>query len=119
MANFNADSNFTMAALSQVNEAGIPLMRSLNMCTQQMLTIFGLDSLSNLDLNTLLHIWLSCGEKAPPTWRNLLQVIRQLHLDDLAQQVEAYLFSGTVRVHSEEGAEGIKKGLFWYTLRCI
>ena len=100
---FNADSKFTMAVLSRVEAAGIPLMSSLNNCTQQILTLFGLGSLPSLDLNTVLNIWSSCGEKAPPTWRNLLQLIRQLHLDDLAQQVEAYLCGGTLKKSVGEG----------------
>ena len=103
VTSFDADSKFNMAALSRVDEAGIPLMSSLNNYTQQILTVFGVGSLHSLDLNTLLGIWLSCGRKAPPTWRNLLQLIRQLHLDDLAQQVEAYLCGERVKKPLDEG----------------
>ena len=108
---FNADSKFTMAALSRVEAAGIPLMSSLNNYTQQIVTMFGLSSVSSLDLNTVLKIWSSCGEKAPPTWRNLLQLIQQLHLDDLAQQVEAYLCGGEVKEHLEVEVEGRGRGI--------
>ena len=103
MTAFNADNKFTVEALSRVDEAGIPLTGSLNNYTQQILTVFGLSSLSSLDLITVLKIWSLCGEKAPPTWRNLLQVIRQLHLDDLAQHVETYLCGGTLKKFVGEG----------------
>ena len=103
VTSFNADNKFTMEALSRVEAAGIPLISSLNNYTQQIVTMFDLSSLSSLDLITVLKIWSSCGEKAPPTWRNLLQVIRQLHLDDLAQQVEAYLCGGTLKKFVGEG----------------
>ena len=35
--------------------------------------------------------WLKGGGKLPPTWGNILQIIRQFSLSDLANQVETYL----------------------------
>ena len=50
------------------------------------------------DLDVLLKNWLSypaAGSK-PPTWKNLLIIIRQLNLVDLAQRMESYL-SGAMK----------------------
>ena len=45
------------------------------------------------DGTSLLNAWLSSGvlSRLPPTWRNLLLIIRLLKLDELAQRMETCL----------------------------
>ena len=127
---FDPDSNFTMRALSLVEVAGIPMMHSIDIYTEEIRTtvsIRHMKSESQTDepmwhlgersssrhflqsrVGRLFADWLKGGGKLPPTWRSLLQVIRQLGLDDLANQVETYLKtgkSGRVKHHPIVGKE--------------
>ena len=115
-----------MRALSLVEVAGIPVMHSLYKHTDHIQKTLGIchkgsdsrmDSMRHMGKTSrhflqcfgqLFADWLTNGDKLPPTWRSLLQVIRQLSLDDLAYQVETYLRTGkTGRVkHQPKGAEG-------------
>ena len=88
MTPFNPESNFTIDDLHSLEDAGIALMTILNNYTQQLQSMLGMYS---IDLNTLLNLWVTGKEKISPTWRNLLQIVRQLNLNDLANQVETYL----------------------------
>ena len=97
---FDPDSNFTMRALTLLEAAGIPVMSTLNNHTGTILCIQYSVLPSGLSSEQLFHYWLTWGGKLPPTWRSLLQIIRQLSLDELAYQVETYL-----RKHNPKGAE--------------
>ena len=104
---FNPESNFTVEALYLLGEAGIPLMSSLNNYTWQICSMLGVPQFCGTDLN-LLFIWWVMGKGAiPPTWRNLLQIVRQLNLGDLAYQVETYLRRATSEHQPETGEEKI------------
>jgi hypothetical protein len=48
----------------------------------------------NLDLNGVLNYWISDIRWLPPSWQNLLMIIRQLHQDELAQRMETCLSAG-------------------------
>ena len=101
MTPFNPDSPLNMRALSSLEEAGIPAMSTLNNNVQHIkeelhVHVF----LPELDACELLKTWLrySAARNVPPTWENLLLTMCHLHLDDVAQQVEAYL-SGETEEH--------------------
>ena len=99
---FNPESNFTIKALYSLADAGIPLMSSLNYYTWPIMTML---SVYGIDLNSLFNLWLMGMGNIPPTWRNLLQIVRQLNLDDLAYQVETYLQKSTSEHQPETGEE--------------
>ena len=116
---FDPDSNITMRALTLIEAMNIPVMtglddyaghirimlgathmssnmqRASSVLTGSTITSpFYLRSRSMLicdDSKALFFDWLIGGGKLSPTWRNLLQIIREVHLDDLANQVETYL----------------------------
>lgn len=92
-----------MEALNSLPDAGIPLMTSLDDYTWQILTILGVYSFYITDLKTLFSKWVMGEGNIPPTWRNLLQIFRQLNLDDLAYQVESYLRRTTAEHQPETG----------------
>lgn len=91
---FNPDSHFNIKALHSLEEAGIHLLSSLNcdIYVKQIQMALGLGCSPILPLNTLFMFWIM-GKMicVPPTWRNLLQIFRQLTLDELAYQAENYL----------------------------
>ena len=57
--------------------------------------ILGLSMTINLDLNGVLNYWKSNAKWLPPSWRNLLLIVRLLNQDELAQRIETYLSAGT------------------------
>ena len=95
---YDSGNLFEKRALYLLEAAGIPLLRSLNSYTKRIATILDPSS-SKVDpnltnLKSLLDLWLKQSFKhLPPTWGKLLEVIRHLPLDDLAQQTESYLNS--------------------------
>ena len=103
---FNPESSFDMRDLSLLEPAaGIPVMRTLSDFSQHIQGFLGLaTSFHLLDLNTLLDYWISNVRQVPPTWKNLLLIIRLLNLDDLAQWMETYLSGATEEqpCHSKE-----------------
>ena len=104
---FDPNSNFIISALTLLEAAGVPVMSSLNNYTGRVQMILGILYLLPMGLSSeqLFHYWLTRGGKLPPTWRSLLQIIRQLSLDDLAYQVETYLRTGRTK-YDTKGAEG-------------
>ena len=105
MTPFDTESTFSVRALSLQEEAGIPVMSTLNMYTQLLQSKLGIPLYPSYGLHTLLDTWLGGGGEVHPTWKNLLSLIRQLHLDDLAQQIETYLGVVTAEEHPEEVEE--------------
>ena len=120
-----------MRALSLVEVAGIPVMYSIDIYTEKIrktVSIRHMKSESLTDepmwalgersssrrtlwsrVGRLFADWLKGGGQLPPTWRSLLQVIRQLGRDDLANQVETYLRTGkSGRVGEEKPLISVK-----------
>ena len=103
---YDPDSQLTMSALSRMKGAGIPVITSLDTLSNvQFLRHIALLSIYPFsDILSVLHAWLSPTlSRLPPTWRNLLLIIRLLNLDDLAKRIESYLseFSPTSRKQGE------------------
>ena len=102
---FNPESNFTVEALYLLAEAGIPLMSSLSNYTQRIQSIVGAPQFYGTDLNSIFSWWVKDERNIPQTWKNLLQIVRWLNLNDLANQVETYL-RRTTSEHQPETGEG-------------
>ena len=107
MTPFDPESPFTLRAVSLLESAaGIPVMRTLSYYTQHIKLILGLPMTTNLDLNGVLNDWISNVQLLPPSWRNLLQIIR-LHQNELAQRMETYLSAGaTEELSPTRGKQG-------------
>lgn len=113
MTPFNLENQFDMKALSLLEGAGIPLMSSLSDYVWDIQQALHITSFFDVDLNTLFDVWLGQFVGIRPTWNNLFMLIRYLHLDDLAQQVETYLSRGTMEQHLEgEKYSTIIKGTY-------
>ena len=95
---FDPDNSFTLRAVSLLESAaGIPVMTTLSGYTRHIQNILGLPMTISLDLHGLLDYWISNELKQwiPPLWQNLLQIIRLLHQDELAQRIETCLSART------------------------
>ena len=108
MTPFDPESSFTLRAVSVLESAaGIPVMTILSGYTHHIRNILGLSMTFNLDLNGVLNNWISSKSWLPPSWRNLLQIIRLLHQDELAQRMETYLSAGaTEELSPTRGKQG-------------
>ena len=103
---FNIESNFTIKAMYSLEDVGIPLVSSLNNYTQQIKMMLGLSmSQDYATLEVLLKEWVGGTGIKSPTWKNLLQIVRQLGLNDLANRVKNYL-QRTTSKHQPETGEG-------------
>ena len=93
---FDPESPFTLRAVSLLESAaGIPVMTTLSDYAETIENELHIH-LFPPDLNTLLRTWLGypAAGSMPPSWRNLLDIIRLLHLDELAQKMETCLSAG-------------------------
>ena len=108
MTPFDPDSSFTLRAVSLLESAaGIPVMTTLSDYTHHIKNILGLQMITSLDLKVVLYYWISGKPWLPPSWRNLLLIIRQLHQDELAQRMETYLSaSATEELSPTRGKQG-------------
>ena len=117
MASFNPDSFFDIRSLHFLEEAGIPVMSLLNKYTQHIRNILGLPMTHNQDL---IHYWISSVWQVSPTWNNLFDILRILNLDNLALQIESYLYGATENlspiispvISPARGIDGIKEVYF-------
>ena len=96
-----------MRAVSLLEQAaGIPVMTTLTDYTRRIQIFLGLAHYTFLDLNGLLNYWISSIQWLPPSWRNLLLIIRLLKLDELAQRMETYLSAGATEEPHDYPVEG-------------
>ena len=107
MTPFDPESSFTLRAVSLLESAaGIPVMKTLSDHTHHIQNILGL-RITNVDLNRVLNDWIRGIVWLPPLWRNLLQIIRLLHQDELAQRMETCLSAGaTEELSPTRGKQG-------------
>ena len=105
---FNRESSFSLKAVSLLESAaGIPVMTTLSSYTWHIQDILGLTQYAILDLNGLLDYWISSVQWLSPSWRNLLNIIHRLGLDELAQRMETYLSIGaTEELSPTRGKQG-------------
>ena len=108
MTPFDPDSSFTLRAVSSLESAaGIPVMKTLSDYTHHIQNILGLLMTFNLDLNGVLNYWISNKPWLPPSWQNLLKIVRLLDQDELAQRIETYLSAGaTEELSPTRGRQG-------------
>ena len=111
---YDPDSQFTTTVLFYMEEVGIPVMSSLDTNfkhLQKFLSPCIIRAHTYTTTSSLLDTWLSYDSNAfcylPPTWRNLLMIIRLLNLDDLAQRMETCLSRVTDQKEQDSEMGGI------------
>ena len=108
MTPFDPESSFTLRAVSLLESAAdISVMTTLNDYTHKIQIILGPSVTTNLSLKGVLRHWIRGVVWLSPSWRNLLQIIRLLHQDELAQRMETYLSAGaTEELPPTKGKQG-------------
>ena len=90
---------FSMSSLSKLEEgAGIKVLSSLAKIPAQLASLAGVTlhdqagtSNKKACVEAVIEQWKSVGGKHPPTWKSLLDILKELDLEDLNQAVEDYL----------------------------
>ena len=96
-----------MRALYFLEEAGIPVVNTLIKYTQHIQNILGLP-MAIAHNEDLINYWIGSVWQVPPTWNNLIHILRILKLDDLAKQIESYL-SGATNLSPVRRTDGEEK----------
>ena len=105
---------FSMAALTHLETAaGIPVLSELEAKHHQFQAII---RVKQPDLSWAIKMWLTAPvlSRIVPTWKNFLCVLRLIHLDDVANQIEAYLSKHPLSSFDLEGGQGENFVLNWY-----
>ena len=88
---FNPDSQFTMKAISMLNEAGIIDLKEIEAHSQQLQSIIkvkNVDAIKRYD--SLLNLWIEGHANLHPTWRHLFWVLRDMKLNHMADRIESH-----------------------------
>ena len=87
--------------------AGIPVMTTMSDYIHRIQNILGLSLAFNVNLDGVLKYWKRIKLWLPPSWRNLLLIIRLLDQDELAQRMETYLSArATEELSPTRGKQG-------------
>ena len=101
---FDLDSVFTMASLTKLERVvGIPVLTQLeanNHAFQALIRV------KKDDISGAINKWLTAPvlSRLIPSWKNFLTVLCLIQLDDLAEQIKAYLLNHPLfTVEMEQG----------------
>ena len=91
---FDLQSHFDMRSLSILEAAGIPLFASLNDYSTHLSPKistwpFVAKTWPWRNIMYLLEDWSNTRNTIAPTWENLLNIIKDLHFDNLAEKIIA------------------------------
>ena len=103
------DSVFTMASLTQLEAvAKIPVLTELKAKNSEFQAVI---RVKQSDVSWAINKWLTTSvlSRIKPTWKNLLLVLRLIHLDSIADQIVVYF--KTHPLSSIQGREGKGKVL--------
>ena len=92
---FDSDGHLTTKALSLLEQIGIASLRELDAHRSPLQSVVGMDK---VDLpidnsSSLLEMWVQGHASLRPTWRHFFWALREIKLNHLADQIEAF-FSG-------------------------
>ena len=96
---FDSDSHFTMEALSRLELIGITSIREIEAYNYKKLqSVTGIDEvdISIDESSSLLELWVLGRASLHPTWRHFFWALREIKLNHLADQIEAFLSGVTV-----------------------
>ena len=96
---YDPDSRFSMNSLSRLEEgAGIKIVTSLADIPAQLAAVLGVSLMTGEEqqMEIVIGKWESGQSQHPITWRSLLDLLKELDLEDLSQEIEDYM-------HGEQG----------------
>ena len=90
---FDSDSHFTMEVIYHLKQIGTISFAELEDYKRPLRSVVGLD---NVDLPidnsfSLLEMWVQGHASLHPTWRHFFWALREIKLNHLADQIEAFL----------------------------
>ena len=88
-----------MSSLSRLEEgAGIKIVTSLAEIPAQLAAVLGVRLMTGEEqqVEVVIGKWESGQSQHPITWRSLLDILKELKLEDLSQEIEDYM-------HGEQG----------------
>ena len=108
MSPFLFDGTFSLSALSRLEGKGLQVLSALDEIHTQLAAIVEVTpdqylemtlkrltdkkwSTFGLRAEDVLSKWIEGQGKYPPTWRALLEVLKELNLRELSQRIENYL----------------------------
>ena len=87
---FDSDSHFTMEALFRLEQIGVTPLRELDPYIRPLQSVVGVD-ISIDNSSSLLEMWVQGRASLRPTWRHFFWALREIKLNHLADQIEAFL----------------------------
>ena len=89
---FDSDSHFTMETFYELEYIGIIPLRELEAFKGSLQSVVGMnEDLSIENSWSLLEMWVKGHASLHPTWRHFFWVLREINLNHLANQIEAFL----------------------------
>ena len=90
---FDSDSHFTMEAISRLKQFGTKSLAELGAHKRPLQSVVGMDKVDIPIDNSfsLLEMWVQGRASLHPTWRHFLWALREIKLNHLADQIEAFL----------------------------
>ncbi len=104
---YDPTGEFSEAALQRLNAAGFDIFTPLLEKHDEFIKAIGISDMYLLDslkydfergaldtfMSNAIHCWVSRRDEAcrPPTWRSLLDLLKELGLGELSQQIGDYL----------------------------
>ena len=111
---YDPDSRFNMNSLSRLEEGvGIKIVTSLAEIPTQLAAVLGMKGREQ-EVEIVIGKWESGQSQHPITWRSLLDILKELDLEDLSQEIEDYM-------HGEQGMCVPVYFYMWYifVMRCV
>ena len=96
---YDPDSRFHMNSLSRLEEgAGIKIVTSLADIPAQLAAVLGVRLMAGEEqqVEIVIRKWESGQSQLPISWRSLLDILKELDLEDLSQEIEDFM-------HGEQG----------------
>ena len=100
---FDLNSVFTMASLTQLERVGIPVLTQLEANNHAFQVVI---RVKQHNVSGAINKWLTAPvlSRLIPSWKNFLTVLCLIQLDDLAEQIKAYLLKHPLfTVEMEQG----------------
>ena len=90
---FDSDGRLTTKALSRLEQIGLTTLRKLDAHRSPLWSVVGMGKVDLLmdNSSSLLEMWVQGRASLRPTWRHFFWALREIKLNHLADQIEAFL----------------------------
>ena len=108
---FDSDNHLTTKAFSRLEQIGLTTSRELDAHRRPLQSVVGMDKVDlPIDNSSLLlELWVQGRASLRPTWRHFFWALREIKLNHLADQIEAFL-SGVAVEQAATSNLGVNPG---------